>query len=113
MNRTDIEDALEMFENLRIHMADADMQNNANMQVLKSLRNGLMEAGMSRSYADQLVATAQVNITEGLLDDEQLGRLLETAQGIGYQFRRIFHEAGFNDQAIALMGGQLALKLTE
>ena len=112
MNSIDVENALEMFENLRIHMADADMTNNANMQVMKSLRLGLVTAGMSRSYADQLVATAQVNITDGLLDDEQMVRLLETAQGIAYQFRRIFNEAGFNDQAIALMGSQLSLELT-
>jgi len=102
-----VDDMIEAFEIAHEQMLDANINNSINIQVMKSLRYALTNAGMDRSYADQLIARSKIDVTDGCMDAAQLSRFLRAIEGIGRQFYLIFKNAGFNDQAIALMGDQL------
>ena len=107
-----VDSALGVFDDL-IDQLDAvrkDPYTNANFIVMDAFRSALTDAGMDLSYRDQLVARSQIDVTSDLTD-EQKERLAGIAYRLAEGFYGLFHDQGYNDQAIALMGSQLSMNL--
>ena len=107
-----LEFMMQTLENVAEELCNIDKDKNLNLRIMRIIRSTLWELGMERSYADQMVASMDLNLT-ATLNEEQIVRLETIAIHMVTGFYKMFRSENYNDQAIALMGKNFMLTLTD
>ena len=106
-----IDKCLDEFERLADKLTTTTIHQDHTLRTMRFCKKGLIDAGMNRGNADEMVARSNIMVSV-YMSDEQIARLEEIAYNIGYSLYTVMSSEGYSDSSIALMGNQIQIEIT-
>ena len=89
-----------------------DVTHNNSFAAMKLARNALDACGMGDHYRDMMVARMDFTIEVEFESSKQYADFEALITNLVTKFYTVFHDEGFNDQAIAEMGSQVSVSMS-